>query len=106
MFFSTLFYFKSQYEILFRYKTLAVGSANHYHNSRLIGRGHRPMQTFFSNARRPPEGAHITSAQLDGLLSVPISLETLSPNSLISRAKEIFNVSKLIIIKARESITR
>src|SRR5262245_17913427 len=41
-----------------------------------------------------------------GLPSVPISLETLSSNSLMSRAKEIFNVSRLIIIKARESITR
>jgi hypothetical protein len=38
--------------------------------------------------------------------SVPISLETLSSDSLMSRAKEIFNVSRLIIIKARESITR
>jgi TonB family protein len=38
--------------------------------------------------------------------SVPISLETLSSNSLMSRAKEVFNVSRLvIIIKARESIT-
>ena len=37
--------------------------------------------------------------------SVPISLETLSSNSLMSRAKEIFNVSRLVIIKARESIT-
>jgi hypothetical protein len=36
--------------------------------------------------------------------SVPISLETLSSNSLMSRAKEILNVSRLIIIKARESI--
>jgi len=38
--------------------------------------------------------------------SVPISLETLSSNSLMSRAKEVFNVSRLvIIIEARESIT-
>ena len=38
--------------------------------------------------------------------SVPISLETLSSNSLMSRAKEIFNVSRfVIIIEARESIT-
>jgi hypothetical protein len=37
--------------------------------------------------------------------SVPISLETLSSNSLMSRAKEVFNVSRLvIIIEARESI--
>src|SRR5262249_22559576 len=37
--------------------------------------------------------------------SVPISLETLSSNSLMSRAKELFNVSRLvIIIEARESI--
>jgi hypothetical protein len=37
--------------------------------------------------------------------SVPISLETLSPNSLMSRAKEVFNVSRfVIIIEARESI--
>jgi hypothetical protein len=41
-----------------------------------------------------------------GQPSVPISLETLSSNSLMSRAKEIFNVSRLIIIKARESVTR
>jgi hypothetical protein len=40
------------------------------------------------------------------LPSVPISLETLSSNSLMSRVKEIFNVSRLvIIIEARESIT-
>lgn len=38
--------------------------------------------------------------------SVPISLETLSSNSLMSRAKEVFNVSRLvIIIEARESIS-
>jgi hypothetical protein len=38
--------------------------------------------------------------------SVPISLETLSSNSLMSRAKENFNVSRfVIIIEARESIT-
>ena len=38
--------------------------------------------------------------------SVPISLETLSSNSLMSRAKENFNVSRLvIIIEVRESIT-
>src|SRR5262249_5446839 len=38
--------------------------------------------------------------------SVPISLETLSSNSLMSRAKEVFNVSRLvIIIEVRESIT-
>jgi hypothetical protein len=38
--------------------------------------------------------------------SVPISLETLSSNSLMSRAKEVFNVSRfVIIIEARESIT-
>src|SRR5262249_43271827 len=28
----------------------------HYHSLRLIGRIHRPMHTFFSNARRPTEG--------------------------------------------------
>lgn len=38
--------------------------------------------------------------------SVPISLETLSSNSLMSRAKEIFNVSRLVtIIEIRENIT-
>ena len=38
--------------------------------------------------------------------SVPISLETLSSNSLMSRAKEVFNVSRLVItIEARESVT-
>jgi hypothetical protein len=43
---------------------------------------------------------------IKGEPSVPISLETLSPNSLMSRAKEVFNVSRLvIIIEARESIT-
>src|SRR5262245_19539080 len=49
---------------------------------------------------------HPPGFTVTGLPSVPISLETLSPNSLMSRAKEIFNVSRLIIIKARESITR
>ena len=44
-------------------------------------------------------------AQGRQLPSVPISLETLSSNSLMSRAKEAFNVSRLvIIIEARESI--
>ena len=42
---------------------------------------------------------------IQGEPSVPISLETLSPNSLMSRVKEFFNVSRLvIIIEARESI--
>jgi transposase len=38
--------------------------------------------------------------------SAPISLETLSSNSLMSRAREVFNVSGLvIIIEIRESIS-
>ena len=42
---------------------------------------------------------------LQEIPSVPISLETLSSNSLMSRAKEFFNVSRLvIIIEARKSI--
>src|SRR5215475_9169501 len=35
---------------------ITVGSANHYHSSRLIGRIHQPIHTFFSNARRPTKG--------------------------------------------------
>jgi len=39
--------------------------------------------------------------------SVPISIETLSSNSLMSRAKGVFNVSRLVtIIEVRESLTR
>jgi len=38
--------------------------------------------------------------------SVPISTETLSQNSLMSRARGVFNVSKLVtIIEVRESLT-
>jgi hypothetical protein len=48
----------------------------------------------------------LSSVASDVFPSVPISLETLSSNSLMSRAKEVFNVSRLvIIIEAQESIT-
>src|SRR5262245_45621698 len=33
-------------------------STNHYHSSRLIGRVHQPIHTFFSNARWLAEGTH------------------------------------------------
>jgi hypothetical protein len=50
--------------------------------------------------------AAIAIKSIAALPSVPIPLETLSSNSLMSRAKEAFNVSRLvIIIEAQESIT-
>ena len=49
----------------------------------------------------------LLNAYLEAFPSVPISLGTLSSNSLMSRAKEIFNVSRLVIIvEAWESITQ
>src|SRR5262249_31841104 len=57
----------------------------------------------FASDRSSP--TRFAATLLAGAPSVPISLETLSSNSLMSRAKEVFNVSRLVIIKARESIT-
>ena len=39
-------------------------STNHYHSSRLIGRIHRRVHTFFSNARRPTEGTRTSAKPL------------------------------------------
>jgi signal transduction histidine kinase len=68
----------------------------------------RVFQNLIANAiKYTPRGEVVIVAhQHLNLPSVPISLETLSSNSLMSRAKEVFNVSRLvIIIEARESIT-
>lgn len=50
-------------------------------------------------------GVHVAPKYATAIPSVPISIETLSPNSLVSRAKGVFNVSRLVtIIGVRESI--